>query len=367
MSTDTAPAFRATPPGCFFIPAIDAAVPVNFSQDVSRAQILARFATAAAAAGVPIPVGGFLSIEEVVTAQWQQWFERGFPPHAFRGLVGAPVIRVTDEELQVVITATSNLDVFRLKPVIEGLEKTLPGLGWFVHSVLNLASYHAHEMYDMSRASYMMDSNYWDMDEFSDEAYARSVIMNEGQDPPEGPIPPETMERLRADYSFWPSDILAEVDGHAHLLGHLPAPDYVKPPKLSLTKVKTWLRGNRRHQHAKLVDVALELRAMCERDKERVFVWDGTEDETETLGAMCFIAWDVPDFLLEAVSHYEQNQYNGGQAVEAFARTTLALDEKVTDADIRKLASSTVDYFNRWALLAKLLSHFPIWSDDDET
>ncbi len=236
MQTNTAPVPRAAPPGCFYIPAIDAAIPDKLCQDVKRGQMLARFATVAADAGVPLPEGTFLSIEEVAAAQWQQWFQRSFPADAFRGLVGAPVLRVTDEVLQVVIGAKSNLDVYRLKPVIEKMESTAPGLGWFVHSVINLASCHAHEIYDMSRASYMMDAYYWDMDEFSDEAYARLVMQHEGQDPPNGPIPPETLAQLRTEYRYWPSDVLKDVDGHAHLLGHVPAPNYVKPPTLTPAK-----------------------------------------------------------------------------------------------------------------------------------
>ena len=236
MQTNTAPVPRSGPPGFFYFPAIDTAIPDKLCQDVKRGQMLARFATVAADAGVPLPEGTFLSIEEVAAAQWQQWFQRSFPADAFRGLVGAPVLRVTDEVLQVVIGAKSNLDVYRLKPVIEKMESTAPGLGWFVHSVINLASCHAHEIYDMSRASYMMDAYYWDMDEFSDEAYARLVMQHEGQDPPNGPIPPETLAQLRTEYRYWPSDVLKDVDGHAHLLGHVPAPNYVKPPTLTPAK-----------------------------------------------------------------------------------------------------------------------------------
>lgn len=369
MHTKSVPIARAAAPGCFLIPAIDPDIPVRFSQDTSRSQLLARFAQATSDVGIPLPTGDFLTVEGVVKGQWCQHLVRTHGPNAFEGAAGEPTIRVTDEVLQVVIGASSNLNAYRLKPVVLALDAAEKGLGWFVQSVLSRASYHAHEMYDMSRATYMLDSYFYNLDQFTDEAYARSLLMELGEDCPDGPVPPETIERLRNDYSYWPSDILKEVDGYGHLVDGLGIPSQKRPLELTARKARKWLSENAEHEHAALVKVALELQRACEKDAERSFIWDGCEDETETLGAMCFLAWDDPRLLFEAVSHYEQNQYNGGQAVEAFARTTIYLkeDEPVTDAHLRAMAKSTADYFNRWALLSKLLGYFPVWEEDDET
>ena len=364
MSINHAPLARAASQGCFYIPAIDASVPARFSQELQRSQTLARFAAAAAAIGVPLPSGSFLNIEQVVHDQWIQFIEKRFPAEAFRGLRADPVIQVTDDCLTVVITSSSMLKVYQLKPVVESLESLAPGLGWFVQSIIQRAGYHAHEMYDMSMATYMLDAYHWNMDEYTDEAYARMLLMDMGQDPPDGPVPKETIDRLRDEYSYWPSDILTEVGGHEHLMGSCAANG--RPPTMTARKVKQWARDNGANALLSVVETALELESAYKRDKDRAFIWDGSEDETETLGALCFVAWDSPQLLLEAVEHHEQNQYNGGQAVEAFARCTLDA-KNGTEADLRRLASSTVDYFNRWALLGKLLSYFPIWEDDDET
>jgi len=365
MSINQAPQARAASPGCFYIPAIDASVPARFSKEFQRSQTLARFAAAAAAVGVPLPTGDFFNIEQVVQQQWAQFIEKQFSAEAFQGVRADPVFQITDDALAVVITSNSSLSIYRLKPVVESLESQALGLGWFVHSVIQAAGYHAHAMYDMGMVTYMLDAFHWNMDECTDEAYARSVMIDMGQDPPEGPIPKETIDALREQYSYWPSDILAEVDGHEHLVGYC-APS-ARPPTMTSRKAKQWLRENGGNAFAPMVRIAIDLDAAHKRDKERAFTWDGSEDDSDTLGALCFVAWDNPHLLLEAVEHHEQNQYNGGQAVEAFARCTLDLAKNGTEPDLRQLARSTVDYFNRWALLGKLLSHFPIWEDDDET
>ena len=139
-----------------------------------------------------------------------------------------------------------------------------------------------------------------------------------------------------------------------------------KPKVMSVRRAATWLKAHQRHKDAGAVDAAIQLHKALQKDPLREFVWNGHDDDTETMGAMCFLCWDDPQLLFEAVSHYEQNQYNGGQAVEAFARRVADLAE-ASDEDLQDIAVTTVEYFNRWALLGELLSHFPIWEDDDET
>lgn len=349
--------------GCFFLPAIDAAIPVQLDQARKRSAVLSRFASAADAAGVPLPAGEFVTIKQVVQAQWTHYIQQRFPSDSFQMLVGAPAISVVDDHLEILIGAESTLTTFRVKTVIESLESALPGLGWFVHEQIDSAISYGHEIYSMGFVGYMLDGLCWEMNEFTDDAYARAMLMEEGSEPPKGPIDAETMERLRSDYSHWPSSILEEVDGHGHLLGLSMAGR--RQRAVSAKSAQQWLSKNRRHEHAEVVSLALELQLAFKR-ADRDFVWNISDDETETIGALCFVAWDSPLLLFEAVSHHEQNQYNGGDAVEAFARRRLAITDETTDRDLRQLAKSTADYINRWALLEKLLSKFPSWDGDDD-
>jgi PRTRC genetic system protein F len=349
--------------GCFFLPAIDAAIPVQLDQGQKRSTVLSRFASAAEAVGVHLPPGEFQTIEQVVQTQWTHHVRQQFPSDSFQVLVGAPTISVVDDHLEILIGSESTLTAFRVKTVIEALESALPGLGWFVHEQIDSATSYGHEIYSMGFVGYMLDGLCWEMDDFTDDSYARAMLMEEGSEPPKGPIDAETMERLRGDYSHWPSSILEEVDGHGHLLGWSMAGR--RPRRASPKAAQQWLAKNRRHRHAEVVRLALELQ-IAFKCADRNFVWNISDDETETIGALCFVAWDSPVLLFEAVSHHEQNQYNGGDAVEAFARRRLPINDKTTDLELRQLAKSTAEYINRWALLEKLLSKFPSWDGDDD-
>lgn len=368
MSNTVATAALPAATGGFYIPMIDEAVPARFCKDLQRSQALARFAKAAECAGVPLPTGSFLNIEEVVAAQWTQFLATNYPPGIFDGLAGAPALGVSDERLEIVINSESRLNAFRLKPVVETLEDEARGLGWFLESVLSSAGCHGHQIYDMSMAAYMCEVFHYDLDEFSDRGYARSLMIQNSDEaaPKLADITQEMIDELREQYSFWPNELIADAGGHAHLLRQFNTPGQKKPRVMSARQAAKWLKGHPDHKLAGAVEAAIQLHKALEKDPLREFVWNGSDDETETLGAMCFLCWDDPQLLFEAVSHYEQNQYNGGEVVEAFARRVTVLAE-ATDEDLQDIAVTTVEYFNRWALLGKLLSHFPIWEDDDET
>lgn len=368
MSNTVASAALPAATGGLYIPTIHEAVPVRFCKDLQRSQALARFAQAAECAGVPLPTGSFLNIEQVVAEQWTQFLTTNYPRGIFDGLAGAPALAVSDERLEIVINAESRLNAFQLKPIVEGLEAAAQGLGWFVESVLSSASCHGHQMYDMSMAAYMVDVFHCDLDEFSDRGYARSLMVQNGDEavPKLEDITQEMIDELKEQYSFWPNELLADVGGHAHLLRQFNVPGEKKPKAMSVRQAAKWLKANPSHKLAGAVDAAIQLHKALQKDPLREFVWNGHDDDTETMGAMCFLCWDDPQLLFEAIAHFEQNQYNGGQAVEAFARRVADLAE-ANDEDLQDIAETTVEYFNRWALLGKLLSHFPIWEDDDET
>jgi PRTRC genetic system protein F len=371
MSNTVASAALPASTGGLFIPAIDRAVPVHFSRGLGRTRSLARFAQAAERAGVPLPSGDFVTIEQVVSAQWEQFLVSKYPLGTFEGLAGSPAIGVSDDTLEVVINSESNLNAFQLKPIVEELEAAALGLGWYVESVLSKATSHGHHIYDMGMVTYMLDVFHGSMDEYSDQGYAHSLLLEEGERdvPALGQIPQETIDRLKEQYNYWPSDLLTDVGGHKHLLRQGQAPGEKVPKVMSDRQAAKWLKANRGHKLAGAVETAIHLRKALKNDPSRDFVWFGNndvEDESESMGAMCFLCWEDPQLLFDAVSHFEESQYNGGMAVEAFARRVVYLAE-AGDEDLQDVAITTVDYFNRWALLAKLLSYFPIWEDDDET
>lgn len=361
MSTIEACTPGGPPHGGFCLPAIDPEIPPELDQGVRRRQILAKFVGFAAKAGVSLPSGAFTSIDQVVQAQWQQHLEQTYPTGTFGRLAGKPEVLVTDTQLAVTITSEHRLNAYRMKPVVEALEKSQPGMGWFLEDVISTASHYGHELYTMGHVSHWLDYTFGYLDELTDEAYARHLLEQEGNEVGKDSVPEATIERLRGEYSHWPSDVIEEVDGHKHLLG------WASPGLVRATpaQARIWLQKHPRHAHAKTVELALKLMALFKRS-DQDFVWDGQHDDSETIGAMAFIAWDHPGLLFEAVQHNEEMAYQGGMGVEAYARCQVLLEPETATAEIRRLAKATVNYMKRWALLEDLLSRLPICEGDEE-
>jgi len=352
----------AASPGCFYIPGIDSAIPPELSLSSNRAKALARFADQAAKAGVPLPKGVFTSVDEMVREQWNQYLAT-FAEDAFNGVRGSPQMHVGDAHLLVLIDSPRNLEVFQLEPVVCPLESARAGLGWFVHNVLVEGISHGHQVYDASMVTYFLEGYLYDMDEFTDQSYARAILLHEGMEVP-GTVSEERIQQLREEYRFWPSDLLECLGNQPNLLyGWKVLKERTTP--LKPAQALHWLARNRLHPLAKVVQAALELQRAFKADKGRAFCWQISDDELEPVGASCFIAWSEPDLLIEAVEHHEEMLLNGGMTQDAYARAILPL-EGATDKAFRQLASDTLSYINRWALLAKLLSHFPTWEENHE-
>ena len=359
--------------GCFALPALSAEIPFALEQATERKRVLARLALAGEAGGLALPGGMMHTLEEVVAQQWSNYTE-ALTPRAGEGMKGTPTFLVTDEQLQVVIGARPDILTYRLKPVVDPLEAALPGLGWFITSVLDQVQSKGLFCYDMPMVVYHLDYRLTELDEFTDQCFARVVLMEEGDYDyePGTPVSDETMEALREQYVHWPSDILAAVDGHQHLLGtvsYRPARDKrAKGTPVSLAKVKHWLRANAQHPQASCVHAAVALKAAVSKRNAADFNFfsNANGSDVESIGAMCFVAWDDPHLLWETASHAEEQAYNCGDVMEAFARKTIPLDKGLTDQQLADLVTETKGFLNLWHLLEELMSHLPVHGDDDE-
>ena len=359
-------------PGLFALPAISQEIPVVIEEASERSRVMARFALASEAQGLQLPGGNFIRLEEVVAQQWTLHLN-SIADRFGETLLGSPSLVVTDEDVTVLIGARAGIDTFRLKPVIEALEQSLPGLGWFVVDVLSTARCSGLFFYDMTMVAYHLDYRLSDLDEFTDEAYARVILSEEGTRDydDESEVPPEQIEEMREAYQFWPSYILDAVGGHIHLLGLGGIAISKKTPskpraRITSARVKKWLKENAEDAGASCIRAALELsKALAAKDSPD-FSFYVRGDDVESVGAMCFIAWDDPDMVWEAVGHAEEMSYNSGDVVEAYARKTYPLSGGITDQQLAELVNDTKGFLNRWHLLEKLVSHFPTAGDDDE-
>lgn len=359
--------------GLFALPAISQEIPVVIEEASERSRVIARFALASEAQGLQLPGGDFTRLEEVVAQQWNTHLQ-SIADHFGKTLLGSPSLVVTDDHLTVQINAHSGIDTFRLKPVIEALEQSLPGLGWFVVDVLGSARCSGFFFYDMTMVAYHLDYRLSDLGEFTDQAYARIILAEEGEREyeDETDVPPEQIEEMRQSYEFWPSQILEAVGGHIHLLGL----DYmsidrkkVRIPRkrISAARVRKWLKENAEDAGASCIRAALDLNKALKAKDAPDFSFYVRDDDVESIGAMCFIAWDSPAMVWEAAGHAEETAYSSGDVAEAYARKTYPLSGGITDQQLAEVVKDTMGYLNRWHLLEKLVSHFPSVRDDDET
>lgn len=364
MQTQQAHSMRHAWQGSFVLPQVDAAVPHVLSKGGERSTVLARFSRAAAAVGVPLPEGSFSTIEQVVQAQWAQYAATKYPEIDVPGVLA---VVAHDDRLSVIARPVQTLDIFDAKPLVESLELAAPGLGWFVYSCLTQAHAHGVTVYDLEMACSHFLHMHGDLESFTDEAYVEHLRDYEGIGIENAT--PEVIERLKEDFSHFPSDLLKDVDGHAHLLGW----SRKRPKHMTRREASMWLSENEYGEHAATVRAALELDKAWARDRECAFnlssLYDpeGYEEYPQSVGAVCWMTWGRPSWglLSEAIEHYETDAYNAGCAVECFGVASLAHPDDTSDGKLRKFALQTAQYLERMQLLSQLLAFFPRLYDEE--
>lgn len=339
--------------GTFVLPGIASDVPLTLGTLSNAYQLLARFSLAAEQAGFELPGGDFINVESTVKQQFQGWLDKQITPTAHQLLGGQPNIEVNDQQVLFYMQAPSNLEVVRLSPVIEALEAKVPGLGWYVNHVIEQAPGHGMNIYGPSLMGYQ--AMYYLQEAESDEEFVIARYEEEHGEPPASEDIPKLTEQYRQDHAYFPSDVLAQVGGHCHLLGWSTGLNKVKrlSSRQAMRAVKTATLSKALQQ---CVQDALDLDRLFRRDKERTFCWDGSDD-VEPMGAVCFVAWDEFSLLAEMAEHYEQDLYNGGQAIEWLTR--LSVSASASPEELKQMARHVRSYFERWNALGKLLSNFP--------
>jgi len=346
------------------LPAISSEVPANLERGNSRSQLLARLVLAGEAERLKLPGGEFKHVNDVLAHQWMQYAD-SVSPELGKLLPAHPEVVVTDDALLVTMVAQANLPTFFLKDMVESLEKVSAGLGWFVVEVMTSACGSGMAFYDLRVVTYHMESRFYDLDEFTDQCFARMLLCEEGSRDydDEEPVSDEAVNQLREQYPFWPSQLLEAAGGHARLLGHRSTSSDMKAqphvPQMKPAMVQKWIKANHEHPQLECVKAALALHKQLSKKDATAFVFDSSYDELEAIGAMCFVAWEHPEMVYEAAGHAEEYAYNGNGAVEAVGRKVIPLENAATDGDLSQLVTEFKAYINAWHLFEKLMSHFP--------
>lgn len=349
--------------GTFVLPELAATIPAVIGRMAHQNQALARFALAAEKAGILLPGGQFDDIDPVVVRQWNAYFEAALDGAAKTALSGRPVIFVDDEHFGIRIQPVSNLNAYRLKPVVEALEKRVPGVGWFVVDVLNAVNGHGLTIYDSAKLGYEAENYFYGQHSDRDAAVEMAGQEDDGDFDPKNASDEEIATFLDGFFSFYPSDVIKSVDGHKHLLTWLEKGEK-GPKKATRRDVQRALKmGKLKGNLKRVVLEALELEALLRRDKDHCFnafhALDG--EVSDLIGATCFIAWDDPTFLFEMVQHSEESAYNSGETEEMLALRYIDLSAEQKEFD--QLALDFKAYLECWSTLARLVKNFPLYEE----
>jgi PRTRC genetic system protein F len=333
---------------------------------------LASFALQGNALGVPLPAGRFDDPLKTLTQQWSDYI-KACCGHSILSL--GIRIRSGDNEICADIYAEPGIATFRLKPMIEQLNAAKAGMGWFVHDAVKAIGDQRIPIY---LPSTMLDlGDYlWFQDCSTDAEFASRIREEEGGKK-------RTLAQLKEEYSHpWPSDLDAAVDGHTWMLGRHYWPEHqAKRPK-GWRKPRVPSKAEAKAFAAR-ADVPEELRrvvadaiGLLEDAKKKSHpladIGHLNEDELAELyghydeyigriGAMCFVAWDDPEILHEAVSHFEELEMQSSESCEVhFVIRAPHGDEAATDKAVKQLKAVV----QRFALASKLLSHFNLEEED---
>ena len=352
---------RAVSPGLFVLPSIAPSVPRSISTGHKTNQLLALAIKSSLKFKVPLPVGQFQDLGQVLTAQWTNYLVKVMGEQA-PVASGVPTFTITDEYFCVTMRSEEGVRTLQLKPVIGRLEALQPGLGWFVWSVLDQANSLGLHMYETRFCGQFLEYRYQELEEFTDAAYAESLAEENGE-PVELPLSDQKISDLIDQLGYVrPSTLLATVDGHAHLLHH----KTIRPLKLGVIESEKWL-STAHGTDAQIVKSAIALnRELLTIKKTGQLQWTGIGYDEEPIGAAIILAWQCPKLLHEAIEHYEQNAMNSGCDRAVYACSFLEIEKAMTKDGMDSLIKSFKKFINNWALLSQLLVHFPEWDGDEK-
>ena len=293
--------------GTFVLPRISSEIPLIYGGDAMAEQGLAKFSLAAEKFGFELPGGEIPKVESIVQRQLQAWMDKHIGANARACLVARPVIYANATEIEFFMQAQSDLELLKLKPVIEALEAEAPGLGWYVVEVIERSAGHGINLYSPSAMGYHAYGQFHGAE--SDEDFVREMYDMNGEGEPSPEQLATFLAEAKESYSYLPSSVLESVDGHAHLLGWTSHDGKSAPKRLKARQVSRSLRASTlppELQQCVLDAIALD--RLYSKNKH-VYTWDGEDDQ---IGAACFVGWSATDLMFELAEHYETDCYNCG-------------------------------------------------------
>lgn len=327
-------------------------------------QILANLALEAHAHGVALPGGKFTTTKNTLQAQWKTYIAAACGPQLPVSMDLA--FSVSPAAIKVQLSPGMNIAVLRMKPIVEGLNKALKGLGWWVFEAASAATQDRYPIYRVQDAADFLEYSCFAGADFSDESFIEEYNQSCGED--------LTREQMDEEGNFfWPSDLIKAVDGHTWLLGRVERDPHThnlttlgkKPYIATIDEVHKFLKG-RAPKELKII-VADFLALLHDLTRPDSLMKDAAapihdddadyEYSSECIGASCALVWDNEDMPLNLLRHHEVEMQEHGEYEEIHIEFKA---DPANQVSVSRLVQSIKDFVTRHAAIGKAFSHFEV-------
>jgi PRTRC genetic system protein F len=347
--------------GAWCLPGIHPDIPVVIDTgDLAADAIIARLALEAHAAGVCIPEGEFTTPEDTLKKQWTNYVNSAVGEHS--SLYMHMQVHAATDNITVGFEPPGNIEIFRMKPLVEELNAACRGLGWWVVDVAFSACQDRYQIYTPVVVADYLEMNV-PGNSFADSDVVANFNEWEGTDLTQAQI-------QESNEFFWPSDLIKSVGDHAWMLKRTlydPKtgrfnPIGKKPYVASLSKARAFAKNSTDPRLKQAVaDFILLHEELARKDSlmrevEPSSNFYASEDyDPECIGAAAGLVWDSPELSLEIIEHHEQDLQNSGEYTE----THFVFSASPNDpSSICRLVNSIKDFALRHGAISKAYSHF---------
>lgn len=342
------------------LPTFSPEIPLELSRADAEAINLADFILLAHKKGIRIPDSIYTTTSELMTQQFANYARSQVKNVKVELPLDLSILAI-DKKIEFAANATDRFQgIYQLKDPVERLNAASPGLGWFITDTIGKGHAVGLTTYDPRRIASCVQLIWFDS-ETDHEAAAEFLDMDEKD------ITDQHIEDARNERTFMPSDFLASVGGHKHLLSWSQTKTEQKASRsMSASQVRACIHKlNLVDADRALVMYALEFHDSIKVRKADAAIspngWFEHEDLPEfecmdAIGSLAFIVWDDSEFAREAISHYEEYVMCGEGSHTQLVGLFVELDEPASWGpfiDAYKL------YIKRYAAFSNFIGALP--------
>lgn len=340
----------------FALPGLAADIPMIINLGGDHDVLAAQFILASESAGVPLPTNTHGTLLEVLGRQWRQYIQSKTADLSRDYRDVEMCVTLASDSLSLSVRSESVGRTYRVKPLVQRLERVKPGLGWYIYDMLSgIYSRGLHYM-DMSWYSWFTDR--YDTSAGTDEELARTILEEQFYEdteylPFDASRMEEYKEALQDFIPAWPSDVVKSLDGYAHLAG-LPVGKSAKrkPKSLSKTAFRTLAADKTLPRRvSEVLKSAVTLEAQIKKIEPGLL----TPEDADRV-PLFLLAWDSPHIMWNIANSMLDDSMNSG--VLEYELATQKVTAGSTQSDLTAMAVNFINLIDLYRATLQLLNHF---------